>query len=106
MIRRMLGADQRLGQAWGADQPDMVIAEEQEELGDIRISLRRDSTGAISLVVRVEPPFAGVALISVAGDRLQAPLDDAGCAHFCGLPEALLVADGAADLTVMIDATC
>lgn len=104
-IQRRLQASQRLGQAWGDDSPDTVLAEEDTDALRITLALRRERDQQVTLIVQVDPPTHGTALLHIADLELQALIDAQGYAVFPNLGTDLMLADGNAPLKVVIQPT-
>jgi hypothetical protein len=93
---------QRLGVAWGQQQTDMVIAEQQQELGLVQVLLRRDLPGGIVLIVRAQPPIEGTAVLFLDNMQLQATFDVEGRAVFTGLSDEQLNSTSGVALSLSI----
>lgn len=104
-IQRRLQANQRLGPAWGDDSPPAVLAEEESDAMRITLALRRERDQQVTLVVQVDPPTQGAAVLHIADRQIQAPIDAQGCAVFPNLDTDLMLADGNAPLKVVIQPT-
>lgn len=93
LVRQSLGVGRHLGAQWGEAEEDTVIAEQPAEIGVLQVALRQELPGRVALVVRTQPPAAGVALLALGGLSYDAPLGPDGCAIFAGLAEALFSGD-------------
>lgn len=87
-VSQLLSASRHLGAGWGEHQDDdMVIAEQRGEIGVLQVTLRRQPPDRLALVIRTDPPIAGVVLLAIAGRNYYEPLDMHGSAVFSGLDE-------------------
>lgn len=102
IVQRKLHADQRMGRHWGRPQAT-IIAEQETESIRVMLSLRREGDQQITLMVQVEPPTHGTAVLHIADLQLRAPFDAAGCAVFPNLDATLFLADGETPLKVVIE---
>jgi hypothetical protein len=102
-LRRLLGAQQRLGVAWSLAQPDLVLAEADAAEATLRLYLRHQSPSLHLLVLRTEPPQTGTALLDGAGTSLRAVLDRQGLAVFELPAEDVLAAATDSSLTVTVE---
>lgn len=103
VVQRQLRAAQRLGARWGARSPDTVIAEREAAALRVQLSFRREGDQQLALMVHVEPPVSGVAVLQIADRQLRATLDSYGDATFEHLDEGLFLTDGEAALRVTIE---
>lgn len=103
MIRQMRGFAQKLGRAWGPQQADMVIAEQQNTLGEIQIFLRRTPNEGFALIIQTRPPIEGTVVIALDDTSFCAPIDAQGAAVFDNLTDELFNADAASKLTLFIE---
>jgi hypothetical protein len=89
VVSQFLRARHRLGAHWGAEQDDVIIAEQRGEIGVIQVSLRHELAACLALVIRTDPPIEGAVVLAMGGDSYSEPLDSNGCAVFSGLAESL-----------------
>lgn len=104
-IQQKLQANRYLGQAWGDDGETDVLAEEDLDTVRITLSLRRERDQQATLVVQVDPPAQGTAVIHIADLQLRATIDAQGYAIFPNLDSTLMLADANAALKVVIEPT-
>lgn len=89
VIRQFLSARTRLGAAWGEPESEVIIAEQQGEIGLIQVSLRQEPPASLTLVIRTKPPIEGVMELALGDACYSDVIDSLGCVVFSGLDQAL-----------------
>lgn len=100
VVPQLAATRSQLGVAWGARQPDVFIADQEDDEGEVRLYFRRLPQDEYALVVRTEPAMVGTAQLTIADQTLSQPLDSAGAAVFAGLADVLLGATGFVEVSV------
>jgi hypothetical protein len=102
VIARFLQARVLLGVAYGAEEP--VVLDDGDDAGyGFQMSVQREPGGTWQILVSIEPPVAGVAVISIGDATFQAPFDSQGSAMITGVQSSLM-GDGRSAITVSIEA--
>lgn len=101
VVRRLFSIKQKLGVAWGAEMPEIVVSNGEEENSGLQLSMRRGKETGISLFIRTEPPGIGVVTLTIGSMTFRQPLDDGGRAEITHLPEKLFT-DVEDDLAITI----
>lgn len=86
-LRRLLGAEQRLGVAWGEAYSDLLLGEKEHEEYRIQLFLRRKQAGRLTMLVRSDPPVKGTTSLMIDHHVFYQQLDSTGSAVFDNLVE-------------------
>lgn len=90
VMHQLISSVRSLGQHWGGQPDDILIAEQSGEVGVVQVSLRQEAPERLALVVRTDPPRQGIALLTLGDVHYTLSLDPDGCAVFTGLNETML----------------
>lgn len=89
VLARMFQARSLLGAAYGAED-DIVLDEDEDAEHSFQLSLRRGAGERWEILVSVDPPVIGRAVVQVGTALFQTPFDDNGVATVGALPAELL----------------
>jgi len=94
-LARIVETRALLGVAYGAE--DLMVLDEGEDHDQsFQLHLQREAGGTWQVLVQVEPPINGVAVITIGDTSYQAPFDAYGIAEIRGVSDELLRASGTA----------
>lgn len=100
-LGRLVGAEQRLGVAWGEPHSELLLREEEHDEHRLQLFLRRKQAGRLTLIMRSDPPAKGIATLMIDHRVFYRQLDSAGAAVFDDLVETLFGPSG--DLILTLD---
>jgi hypothetical protein len=101
-LQRTFASRQLLGMARGADNDDPLMVEEKTGGSMFHIDVQPDDAETWNVIVTVNPPVAGCAVLTRGETILEAALNEQGVAVIAAVPEALLTMADDSDLVVRL----
>lgn len=103
VLSQFLAVQQVLGVARGGSEEASVLAEVASERACLSVSIQQDASGRAALLVVVEPPLEGAAVVRFGEATFRTPLDAHGRALFADVPASLLAAVSGPDVEISIE---
>ncbi len=102
-LTRIFSISPALGVAYGHQDEEIVLAEEDLADYEIHLSVRKDTDGSWCVVVSVDPPIMGWGVLKIGDQSFRARFDECGEANVSGIPTELLIAPDAPDMAIAIE---
>ncbi|WP_129632361.1 hypothetical protein [Candidatus Oscillochloris fontis] len=92
----------QFGVMWGGKPTETVIHDDDHADFEVRVSVRQ-TAGRWAVVVLVDPPVVGHAVVTIGAHVFRAPFDAHGCASLEPIPQELLTSSVGADMVVGVE---
>ena len=101
-ITQVFGHQLLLGPAWGGDNEEFVLSEEDSAEYHVCLSVQQHNS-TCELILTVKPPIPGQAVVSIGSAVFRASFDTIGKAVFDTIPTDLLTTADGPDLTITFE---
>nr|WP_044199980.1 hypothetical protein [Oscillochloris trichoides] len=92
----------QFGVMWGGKPTETIIHDDDHAEYEVRVSVRQ-TAGRWAVVVQVDPPVVGHAVVTIGAHVFRAPFDAAGKASLEPIPQDLLTSSVGADMVVGVE---
>jgi hypothetical protein len=90
------------GAAWGSGEDETVIHESEDDGYEVSVRVRKQD-GLWVLLLAVDPPIVGDAVVSLGSDTFRAPITPDGSASIGPIPAELLRSPAGPDLMIRVE---